>query len=321
MRRILLFSVLLVFGLSLRAQQVPELTLRAYHDLVYNPAIVGSKSNPQVKLHHRSQWVGFKGAPITDFLSYAQEFNFNMGLGGYIFRDQIGPLTNTGFNLAYAYHIPINRMYLSLGLSAYASNIQLRGDKIDVSDFGDQVYQENLDKFSDGSFRPDATFGAYLYNKDFFVGFSAIQLLGMDYPLDAFEAEDAEEIRYTLARHVYFTAGYDIQLDKSYVLIPSTMLTYTPFTPMLIDVNLTVEYQQKLSAGLTYRHDDAIGIILGGKIQQLFIGYSYDIVTGDLRNEQSGSHEILLAFDIYTRQSRAMYQRKTNTRQIRKRVR
>ena len=52
--------------------------------------------------------------------------------------------------------------------------------------------------------------------------------------------------------------------------------------------------------GLTYRNVDAVGVMLGWMpIQNLSIGYSYDVTTNKLASVSRGSHEILLKFCFY----------------------
>ena len=70
MKKILLITAIVLAGLQLFAQQLPQFSLRTFDDYVLNPAVAGSNSYPEIKLHHRTQWLGFTGAPITSLISY-----------------------------------------------------------------------------------------------------------------------------------------------------------------------------------------------------------------------------------------------------------
>ena len=64
----LFFTVIFLWFKSLSAQQLPQYTnyLLNYHAL--NPAAAGSTNCLDLKVGVRTQWVGFEGAPKTQFL-------------------------------------------------------------------------------------------------------------------------------------------------------------------------------------------------------------------------------------------------------------
>jgi len=55
-----------------------------------------------------------------------------------------------------------------------------------------------------------------------------------------------------------------------------------------------VKYNNKVWGGVTYRFNDAIGILLGMTIKDVNVGYSYDIPTSRLGS--TGSHEIMVKY-------------------------
>jgi hypothetical protein len=55
----------------------------------------------------------------------------------------------------------------------------------------------------------------------------------------------------------------------------------------------------KLWTGLMYRYNEAMGVNIVFNIKQTFsVGYVYDFPINGLRSYQSGSHEIMLQYDI-----------------------
>ena len=63
------------------------------------------------------------------------------------------------------------------------------------------------------------------------------------------------------------------------------------------DLTARVEWQRKLWGGVSYRYRDAVALMLGYSFDQtLFFGYAYDIGISDLRNYNSGSHEIMIGY-------------------------
>ena len=118
MRHLLLF---LIAGSSLqavRAQQLPQLSQYNSNDYLYDPAVAGSRPWFEIRSTHRNQWVGIQDAPRTFMLSTTTPIGTNMGVGGYIFTDNVGPSRRTGMQLSYAYHLRITEdIKLGMGLS------------------------------------------------------------------------------------------------------------------------------------------------------------------------------------------------------------
>lgn len=290
------FIVNIIFGLLVSlsiAQQLPQFSQRMFNEMVFNPAVIGTKQVDQVLLHHRSQWIGFEGAPITQTFSYNGSMMDNMGIGGYLTNDITGPTRRLAFNLGYAYHLTFSKFKLSIGLSGMLEQYGIDGNKVTI--------HENLDQsiwtgYSDRTWKPDVSIGTYLYSDEFYAGIAVMQLFTSRVRLFKNETFNAT---IPLTQHFYVISGYNFHLDDEFDLLPSLLISGTVGSPMQIDFNLKVDYQKKIFGGLTYRYNDALVLLLGLKIKQRFtFGYSYDIVISPLKKTNSGSHEIIIAFDI-----------------------
>ena len=165
--------------------------------LVFNPAVAGLKYYPDIILHHRSQWVGFKDAPVTDMLSYHSHIKLKMGVGGYLISHTTGPLKRTAINFSYAYHIPFNTFFLSLGLSGSLLQYSININKIKLHESDDEV----VIGLSDKTLMPDASFGVFFYNRKYFFGFSVLQLFQSKVILSF---DDNLEAILPLTKHYYF---------------------------------------------------------------------------------------------------------------------
>lgn len=292
MKKTIFIFILIAISISVYAQQLPQISQRMNDVLIYNPAYVGSTNNAEIMLHHRSQWLGFTGAPTTQLLSYNGKVKGNMGVGGYIVNDITGPSRRITFNGNYAYHLEFENFKLSLGIAATVMQYGLDGNDILIKDQTDASIQQGV---SDRAWKPDASFGVYLYAPKYFVGLSAMQLIGSKVKLynGDFEGE------VPLANHFYITSGYHIDFEEDLILTPSFMFNTTIGSPSQVDFNLKLDYQDKVLGGITYRYNDAVVLMGGVKIKEQFsIIYSYDIVTSSLRKYNSGSHEIVLSFTI-----------------------
>ena len=85
---ILLLSILLVADVA--AQQDPQFSQNMFNKLANNPGFAGSRGNIATSVLHRSQWMGFEGAPTTQNFSIDAELPFLYGgVGLNIVKDNI----------------------------------------------------------------------------------------------------------------------------------------------------------------------------------------------------------------------------------------
>ena len=317
MRTIITIAILISFAINAVSQQTPQLSQRMFEPLVFNPGIAGSNSYPEIKIHHRNQWIGFDGAPMTSLISYHNEFLSTMGLGGYIMNDKYGAYRRTELNVAYAYHVPLKSVYVGFGISGGVEQFAINGDDLTIKDQNDKSYFEGS---SDRKYKPDANFGIYIYNRDFYLGASVIQLLNSK--VNLFESQNLDAF-VPLTQHYYFIGGYTFALDKKYVLEPSFLVEGVAGSPVMADLNLKLEYKNALNLGLGYRYGDALVFLAGYRYDRYFIAYSYDLLLSPLVKSNSGSHEICIAFNWpYTPDTKPLYDLKGTERgQLKKRFR
>jgi len=298
MRKAIIISFFVAFAVQLSAQQMPQLSQRMIDETTYNPGCIGTKPYSQIFLHHRSQWVGFDNAPSTQILSYDGKFKEEMALGGYVLNDITGPTRRFSVNAGYAYRFAFKDFMMSTGLAVSVIQYGIDGNKITVHENTDLAITENT---SEKAWRPDASFGAYMYNDKFYAGLSIMQLFGSKFKLD-FPGDIEAQIKQV--RHYYFTSGYTMETGQ-FTLQPSILFGTTIASPSQLDFNIKAIYNNRFTGGIGYRVNDAITILTGIKIkEQFFLAYSYDIIVGRLRKYNSGSHEIVLLFMLQPKESK-----------------
>lgn len=291
MRHPLLLS-LVALVLNASGQQLPQLTQYQFNDYVFNPAVAGSRPFFELRSGHRYQWVGIQDAPRTFTFSGTTPIGEKMGVGGYLFTDIVGPTRRTGFQLSYAYHLQLTEdVKLSLSVSAGLLQFLIDGSKIQFHDPNDPVMDDQLR----GDLLPDAKFGFYLYGERFWFGATAPQLLqNKVYFLD--------ETKETLSRmedHYYAMGGYRFPVGEDWRIEPSVLVKYTSPVPAKIDLNAIVRYKNTFWLGAGYRTNDAYTAMVGYWLKKTFqFGYSYDIITSNLRNYSTGTHEVMLAITL-----------------------
>lgn len=289
MARLLSLALITLCARTAWAQQLPQLSQYVSHDYLYNPAVAGSRPLFEFRSAHRNQWVGVQDAPRTFMLSGTTPLGPKMGVGGYLYTDNVGPSRRTGMQLSYAYHLKLTeRMKLGLGLSFGMLQFLIDGSKITFHDGFDPVMDDQLR----GELMPDATFGAYLYHDDWWFGASAPQLMRNR----IWFFDDQDQTLSQLAAHYYASGGYRFRINEDLRVEPSFLVKYVDPVPMKWDLTATLRYKDMVWLGATYRTQDAVSIMVGYWMKQtLQFGYSFDVTTTNLRNYTSGTHEVMLA--------------------------
>ncbi len=293
MKRFLKLLLILLIPEMISAQQIPQFSQRMIDIYQYNPACYGSKKYTEFLLHYRNQWNGFEGSPKTQTFSYQSRINRLMGIGIVAMKDALGPQKTVGIKLAYAHHIEFSSFNMSLGLSGDILQYGIDGASLTIQNPNDNSISLAV---ADKDWRPDASFGTFVYNEKFYFGFSILNLLGSTAKLFI---DDGREGIINLARHFYFTGGYFFSPIRDFDFEPSVLWSFTKGSPMQLDINFNTQYKQMFLLGASYRLKDAIVLVAGIRIKnRLKLAYSYDIVTSSLRAYNSGSHEIILSFII-----------------------
>ena len=116
-----LFFVILLFGSTvfLNAQQQTNFTQFYSNDIIFNPAVSGSKTYNPLVLQTRQQWLGFEGAPLSTSISYHKLIDQNNAFGGIFNFEQTYPSIKIELQPTYAFHVPLNSKTttLSFGLA------------------------------------------------------------------------------------------------------------------------------------------------------------------------------------------------------------
>jgi len=293
MRIPLIITMLILAGLYALPQQVPLYSQYMMNKFLINPAVAGSETAPciPIRLLGRQQWLGIEDAPQTFVLSaHTLLKDQKTGVGGFIYTDHIGPVTNTGLQASYSYHIDITtRSILGMGISASAFQF-----KMDTRDFvvADQ-YDPVLEGGVESALVPDANFGLYLENDGkYYIGLSAMQLFQINIKLGDMKSKG-------MVRHYFAYAGYKLRLSEEYAVEPSALIKTTERTQIQADANLKVYYKDFYWGAVSYRHEDAIIAMIGIKYNKYIFGYAYDYTLSKLRQFNSGSHEIVAGYNLF----------------------
>lgn len=294
-KAILSLSFLLIASLVF-SQQDAQFSQNMFNKLANNPGYAGSNQAICATVLHRSQWMGFEGAPRTLNLSVDAGIPaIRGGVGLNIVKDEIGYGGHLGLQLTYAYRTVLGNGQLGAGLSLGMLQAGLDGSELNPSDAGDNSIPTGDVKGS----KMDFGFGVYYNTQDIYIGLSSSHLTAPEIEW----TEGNKLIHYQTARHYFLIAGYAHELSPMFTLNPSIYLKSDGAASQL-DINTNVLYNNKLWGGVSYRLDEGIIALLGMHItNDLKFGIAYDVVMSEIN---ANSLEFMLGYCFQVSYDRPM---------------
>ncbi len=296
--------ILIALGLFLlshdssEAQQTAMFGQFQYNMLELNPAYAGYRESFNVTAIHRSQWVGYDGAPATQTVSFnkpmaADEFAF----GGSISNDKIGPSNSFNITADGAYRMKIGRgrerTKLAFGLKASVNRYQTNLTGVDIIDQDDESFIRN----EKGVWLPNLGAGAFLYGRSFFLGVSAPKLINnklvnkgssfFDY------VEGREQTTY------YLTGGKVWKINRELKLYPAVLIKATKNAPLSGGAFVNFIIMNEFKVGAYYNFKEVAGALAQWQVnKKLRVGYTLEMPVTSLFGTNLGSHEIMLNYSI-----------------------
>jgi type IX secretion system PorP/SprF family membrane protein len=289
-----LFLLAICFGSS--AQQLHFMSQYLQHNSMINPGAAGMTNTDFAGISYRNQWSSFPGNPKT-YMLYADVLlsKLKAGVAGYVYRDETGPTSRTGVQLAYSYHITSKDEKHKFGLGLELRGLQYAIDK------GKLLSALSTDPALGGAsskFGIDAGAGVYYTNGDLSAGAAVSQLIQSKLQLADVPNSKTNGKLY---RHYNFTANYRFQTGDDIYLIPNALFRVVQNAPTEFEFGAKLDYQDKIWLAAIYKIRQSYSLQTGFKIaDKIRLSYSYDAYTGPISNFDGGSagHEIGLRFDF-----------------------
>jgi type IX secretion system PorP/SprF family membrane protein len=297
MKKIILFVFFFLSILKATAQQDPHFTQYMTNMSSVNPAYATSTASIlNLGSLYRYQWSGIEGAPKALTLFAHTPINSKIETGFSLISDDIGDgaKKETNFFADFAYILQLDeKQKMSFGVKAGFTTIStnFNGFRLNSGDVTtDKAFAENVNETV-----PNIGVGAYYFNNNYYLGLSVPNLLSGDHIKSSTNSNSfgSQEI------HSYFTGGYVFDINESFKLKPAFMAIFVKGAPVSVDLTANVLYNEKFELGAAYRFNDAVSILMNVNVTpSLKIGYSYDYTTSNLSQFNSGSHEIVLLYNL-----------------------
>ena len=288
----------IIFGLYMSAfsQQDPQYTQYMYNQSIFNPAYATNDTGViNIGAINRSQWASAIGAPKTYTLFVHAPLSEKIQIGASFVSDNIGDgiIKENNFYADFAYVLKFSESKkLSLGLKAGFTNFQTNFNGFKLPDgllTNDQAFN------SQNRTLPNFGIGAFYFTPECYFGFSAPNFLKTKQieEKNGLNRLGEEEI------HFFFTGGFVHQLNSNFKIKPSVMAKSVKGSPIVLDTSLNILFNNKFEGGISYRMNDSFsGMINVRATNNLRIGYAYDSTISNLGPFSSGSHEIIILYDL-----------------------
>jgi type IX secretion system PorP/SprF family membrane protein len=296
MRKFTLFLLLLAIGYSSKAQQLHFLSQYLQHNSMLNPAAAGMSDKSFVGVSYRNQWSSFPGNPRT-YMVYGDVnlAKLKAGIAGYLYRDETGPTSRTGAQLAYSYHIigRDEKQKFAIGIELRGLQYAIDKGKLSAALGNDAVLGGATSKFG-----LDAGVGVYYTNGKLNAGAAVSQMIQSKLQL---ASVPSSKLTGRLYRHYNMMANYEIKSGGDITLIPNALVRVIENSPTEFEMGMKLDYQKLFWTAIVYKMKQSYSLQAGLKVaDKLNVAYSYDVYQTPISifDGGSGAHEIGLRFDF-----------------------
>ena len=278
------------------AQQDSQFTQYMYNTIVINPAYAGSRGVTSLFLIHRNQWVGLDGAPVSNSFSINKPVsNSAVGLGISFLNDRIGVSDSNTFSGDVSYSIPVSaNSKLSFGLKASVNWLSVDYNRLTIRDPEDIILsqQNNIDS----QFSPNIGVGIYWHSSKNYFGLSVPNFLETKRYNDNISSTAKDKM------HFYLIAGSVFKVNTNVQFKPAMLTKLVQGAPLQVDLSANFLFNEKFTFGVAYRLNAAVTGLVGFQVSDSWqIGYAYDTDSTKLAHYNSGSHELFLRFELFSK--------------------
>lgn len=286
MKYLYLLFLLGIF-ISSYSQEDPLYAQYINNPIVINPAYTGLTNNLNASASYRKQWAGFEGNPTTINANVHMSLSDNkMGLGVLFVQDKVGANKNTEAYATYAYRLDLGSSYLSFGLQAGFINFG-SNDGLNPYDPSDPAFNLN------NVIEPSMGAGIILNNERYFIGLSVPRMLNATTKLSDSGPDQFETVLYD--QHYYASMAYIFFLSERVRLKPSVLLKAVQGAPLSIDYNASFTIDEKYTAGVFLRNQNAFGTLLQLRFAEAYrIAYALEVPFENSVGTQFTTHEITI---------------------------
>lgn len=285
-----------------------------------HPSMAGAANCAKLRVTARQQWFGQADAPAMQTLSFNGSLSDQSGAGVIFYNDKNGYHAQKGLKLTYAHHIMFSRDNVDLNQLSFGLSVGLVQSSLDETDF---LRSGDFDPIIDGTIVQKASY----FNVDVGMSYNYLDFYAHLTLKNAIETRRKIYTEYENdnIRKIILNAGYTFGDEDNLLWEPSFMFQLVNQTKeKSVDINLKV-YKNldfgKLWGGLSYRRslDGAeyvknnavqtqklqyVTPIIGINYKEYMFSYTYSAVTGAIKFDNGGYHQITLGMNLLCRKEK-----------------
>ncbi len=319
-------KVVLFFALATAQWSFSQEGVAVYSDYLsdnyylLHPSMAGAANCAKLRITARQQWFGQDDAPSLQTGSFNGRIGEQSGAGVILYNDKNGYHSQRGIKATYAHHIMFSRDQIDLNQLSFGLSVGLVQSSLDETEF---LRPGEFDPYIDGTIVQKDSY----FNIDFGMSYNYL-----DFYIHA-TLKNAIETRRNIyseyesdnLRKIIVNSGYIFGNEENLLWEPSVMLQYVDQTKeAAVDVNLKVYKTMDFGSvwgGLSYRRSfdgadyiennavqtqklNYITPILGVNYKNFMFAYTYTHLTGKVKFDDGGYHQITLGMNLFCRQER-----------------
>ena len=310
---LILLAVMWAVAPQLKAQGDAMLTHYWAVPTYYNPAAAGDTDHIRLRGGMRAQWVGIDNAPRTFVGAADSPFRWlgkRWGAGVVVQHESYGLFRNLTADVQLGYKHRALKGEFTIAVQAGLFNEQFKGSEVYIPD-DDDYHQSTDEAIPDRDVAGNALdlgIGLRYVSPRFAAGISLMHAnapevtfsddSGSDSSAGNLAGEAQKKFLFKASRTLYFDLQGNIPVKNTLFEVLPSVLLRSDFTFTDIAATVRARYNRMFSAGIGYRYNDAVSLMLGAELKGIFIGYSYDHHLSDIAKASSGSHEIFAGYNL-----------------------
>lgn len=270
------------------AQQNSLFNTYSLDPIQLNIAYAGA-SCTEANAHYRTQWIGMKETPKLMQLNAHTALGKSNALALRVNSQTQGLLNTMQATLGYSYRFRVSetaKVHLGLGIGwTQASLNAQRAIVIDAAD----VTLNNGNRQTANGF--DSEFGAMLVGEKLKAGVSVMHLYNSN-------PEFSGSSTYKTLPQLNTQISYVFNKGKKIEIEPWLLNRYTLKGTNVVEGLVNFNFIKTITVGAGYRSNYGPIALLGAKIGNLKLAYSFDYGTGKNATGRGSSHQVMLGFSM-----------------------
>jgi type IX secretion system PorP/SprF family membrane protein len=280
--------VALLSVIKTNAQQNSLFNTYSLDPLQLNIAYAGA-SCTEANVHYRTQWIGLQNAPKLLQLNAHTALGKSNALALRVNSQTQGLLNTLGATLGYSYRIKISETAkVHLGLGIGWTQAAFNAQNANVIQANDVTLNTNSRQAANGF---DSEFGFMIIGKKLKAGVSALHLYNSN---PNFSGNNA----YKTLPQLNTQVSYIFNKDKKVEVEPWLLNRYTLQGDNVIEGMLNFNFVKVITIGAGYRSNYGVLALVGAKIGNLKLAYSFDYGANKNAVNVETSHQVMLGFSM-----------------------